>query len=202
MIKGSKHRKDSPALLTGWKHSEETRMKIGLKSKGRKNNYPKNRKSKPHSDETKRKLSLSKVGENNPWFGKKLPKEIKMKMSDAHKGKKCHLWKGGISFSPYCPKFNRDFKERVREFFVRRCAECGKEEKCESRKLSVHHVNFNKMACCDDTKPLFVPLCRSCHSATNSNRDYWQARFTNLIETKYGGKCWVAISRDGVVTLL
>jgi hypothetical protein len=37
------------------------------------------------------------------------------KMSEAQKGKKSHLWKGGISFEPYTPEFNNQLKESVRE---------------------------------------------------------------------------------------
>lgn len=106
------------------------------------------------------------------------------------KGPRSPAWRGGISFEPYCPKFNNDFKERVREFFGRVCAECGAPE--EDRKLSVHHVNFRKDACCEETViPLFVPLCQSCHTKTNVDREYWETRFTTLINEKHGGKCYL-----------
>lgn len=106
-------------------------------------------------------------------------------------GEKSHLWKGGISFEPYCPAFNNVFKERVRAFFGYICQECLTPQNGE--KLHVHHVNFNKMSCCDTTKPLFIPLCRSCHSATNHNRDYWEQHFTDMIDGFFQGKCYLSI---------
>lgn len=99
-------------------------------------------------------------------------------------------WKGGISFQPYCQLFNTDFKTRVRVFFDNKCVECGKTNKENCKNLCVHHVNYEKSACCDDVEPLFVSLCSSCHSKTNTNREYWEEKFTNLIMEKYNGKCY------------
>lgn len=99
-------------------------------------------------------------------------------------------WQGGISFEPYCPKFNNEFKERVRAFFNYRCVECGKTQEEEGRALCIHHVNYNKKTCCDNTIPLFVPLCDTCHKRTNRHRDYWQLHFTELIYLQHGGKCY------------
>lgn len=121
--------------------------------------------------------------------------------SKYYRGSIHHAWKGGISFEPYCLKFNYRFKERVREFFGRKCVECGKYESVnkyetttEKRKcgikLHVHHVNYNKYACCDTSKPLFVTLCHSCHSKTNSKRRNYEKLYTDLIINKYGGKCY------------
>ncbi len=165
---------------------------------------------KKASEATKAKLRLLKACNTN-MLGHKHTIETKRKMSDArkgikyseetlirishgglgkHNGDKNPAWKGGISFGPYCPKFTRAFKERVRKFFNYTCAGCGVEQKSCKRDLDIHHVNFNKMACCDTTKPLFVPLCRSCHSKTRWNPHHYEKFFTELIETKYGGKCY------------
>lgn len=179
--------------------SEETRRKMSTAMKGR-----------VFSEETRRKLgeanskrvwseeSLLKMSETRkgrPALNKGIPmlEEQKRKLSEARKGKytgeNSPLWKGGISFEPYCPKFTKEFKERVRAFFGYRCIEC---ETPQNRyKLPVHHVNFNKKACCDSTPPLFVPLCRSCHAKTQSNRPYWQQHFTDVISLHYGGKCYL-----------
>ena len=105
-------------------------------------------------------------------------------------GEKNPHWLGGKSFEPYCPKFNLEFKERVRKWFDYICVECGTPQFSLDTKLHVHHVNFNKNTCCDDTIPLFVPLCTSCHTRSGSNRDYWNKHFTELINTFYGGKCY------------
>lgn len=91
------------------------------------------------------------------------------------------------SFEPYCPKFNKTFKERVRAYFGYECIECGTPQ--NGYKLHVHHVHYNKLSCCDPNVPkMFVPLCRSCHTKTNhGNRDEWRQHFEQLIISYYGG---------------
>ena len=120
--------------------------------------------------------------------GRKLSPESRKKIGDAIRGEKNSRWKGGISFEPYCPKFTKEFKERVRAFFGYICIECGVPQ--NGVKLAVHHVNFNKKTCCDSSIPLFVPLCQSCHTKTSYNREYWILRFTEIIEGFYQGKCY------------
>lgn len=110
-------------------------------------------------------------------------------MSISFTGEKSNMWKGGISFEPYCPKFNKTFKERVRAFFDYKCVECGIEQ--DKYKHSVHHVHYNKESCCDPNIPkMFVPLCRSCHTKTNTNREEWRSHFEQLIISKYGGRSY------------
>ena len=114
-------------------------------------------------------------------------------MSEARKGRtgeNSPAWKGGISFEPYCILFNKEFKERVREFFGRRCFECNKTEEESKEKLSVHHINYDKMVCCNDVFPLFAALCRSCNVKANSNRKYWKEHFTQKIMKEFNGKCF------------
>jgi hypothetical protein len=121
--------------------------------------------------------------------GKKASEELKLKFSEMRKGDKHPNWRGGISKFPYCEKFDNDLRERVREFFGRKCVECGKPE--EKRKLCVHHVNFDKETCCNSSKPLFVCLCLPCHLKTNWNRQYWEKHFTDIINEQYGGECYI-----------
>ena len=59
-----------------------------------------------------------------------------------------------------------------------------------NRELSVHHVIYDKETCCNDSERLFVTLCTSCHIKTNSNREYCQNYFTEIIYNNYGGKCY------------
>jgi hypothetical protein len=183
----------------GHPYTEETRQKVRAA-----------RLNKPHPH---------KGGYESPNKGKPRPKEVCDKISESHKGKpfwtkeqraiiygrlkgsgnpmygkrgeKCSRWKGGISFEPYCPKFNQEFKKRVRHFFGNTCVMCGKTEEELNERLCVHHVNYDKMVCCNGTKPLFVSLCRKCHTSTNHNRDYWHGVFINIIESKYGGHCYL-----------
>jgi transposase len=84
-------------------------------------------------------------------------------------------WKGGISFEPYCDRFNNDFKEAVRERDDYMCQLCGSEQ--NGRKLDVHHIHYDKANCYPDV----VALCRSCNVSVNSDRDYWERYFEDLL---------------------
>lgn len=122
--------------------------------------------------------------------------ETRQQMSNARKGKyggENHpSWKGGISFEPYCIKFNDEFKDRVRDYFNGCCYVCGIGQSELGQKLDVHHVNYDKMVCCNDVKPLFVPLCRSCHAKTLKDREYWEEFFTVSLEYLTDGECFLA----------
>jgi hypothetical protein len=97
-------------------------------------------------------------------------------------GKDNPNWNGGISFLPYCPKFDEKFKEKIRNDFGRMCFVCGKTEICNKRNLSVHHTTYDKDAMCDDSKSDFVPLCSRCHTITNFNRRFWEKLFTYALQ--------------------
>jgi hypothetical protein len=165
----------------------------------------------PLSDETKRKISESLKGHPSwskgkknigvsaarkgqiPWNKDKTCPSI----GAGKRGKLAHRigelapnWRGGTSFEPYCPKFNNEFKERVRAFFNYTCPECGSPQ--NGQRLRVHHIHYNKDACCSESvSPLFIALCGSCHSRTNGNRSYWQQHFTEMIMRWYGGRCYL-----------
>ena len=103
---------------------------------------------------------------------------------------KAPTWRGGISFDPYCPKFNFEFKARVSDFWNRKCGVCSKTEEENNSLLPVHHVNYEKMVCCDATPPIFVPLCRSCHAKTNHNRIGWEHNLTVFIMIYFDGESY------------
>lgn len=165
-----------------------------------------NRGQKRTPEQIKRQSEVMKgklAGPKNPMYGKTHPPEIRKKISEKIKGKtglpgaknpmygkNGHLnpnWRGGTSFGKYCPKFNPKFKERVREFWGRKCGICGRIESTLSRKLSVHHVNYEKMSCCNDAPPLFIPLCNACHTKTNFKREYWEHSLTEFIMIYFDG---------------
>lgn len=106
---------------------------------------------------------------------------------EKHTGKNNGRWLGGKSFEPYCPKFNKEFKERVRDFYGRTCMICGISENELSEHLSVHHVDYDKEVCCNNKKPMFVVLCRKHHSMVNNNRNTWAYIFKYIIEELYNG---------------
>ena len=107
------------------------------------------------------------------------------KLSKAHIGiqakEKHPLWQGGISFEPYSLEFNEDLKEVIRNRDRRKCQICGKTELENNKKLSVHHIDYNKKN--SDPKNL-ISLCKNCHAKTNIKRKYWIKYFKKLINLK------------------
>lgn len=188
--------------------TEETKQKIREANEGKHHSEKTKEKisesllNKKFSKEHKQKLSEAKIGTFRSEEIKKkisvaqqnMTETTKQKMRDNHadfRGEKSGMWKGGLSFEPYCIKFNDEFKERAREYWNRRCVLCGKDEKENGNRLNVHHVTYNKDTCCDGSVPLFVVLCNSCHGKTSGNREYWENEFKQIVYSEsIDGKCF------------
>ncbi len=113
------------------------------------------------------KIRLSKLGPKNAMYGKR---------GCAHplygrRGPNATNWRGGISFEPYCFKFNKEFKEHIRNKFNRKCYICQTPE--NGRKHHVHHIDYNKNSICNGKEWAFVPLCIKHHTRSNYNRWHW-----------------------------
>jgi len=198
------------------KHIHTEKHKQELSEKFKKDNPMRNPEMRKKASES---LTNLLVGDKNPnwkpkvmlnckWCGKELPKtpsQAKINRKHGHfcNSKCLHLWwsknlckqnhwnwQGGISYEPYCILFDNEFKDRVRIWFGYICVECGTPQ--NGRNHTVHHVNYDKMMCCNDVKPLFVCLCNSCNGKANFNRPYWEQHFTDMIENYYQGKCYLS----------
>lgn len=92
-------------------------------------------------------------------------------------------WHGHISsYERYCPLFNESKKEEIRDKYMRRCLLCDKTEEENGKKLSVHHIDYNKEQGCNEHEWRLVPLCHSCHSKTNGNRKMYERRLRIILE--------------------
>ncbi len=116
-------------------------------------------------------------GKNHYLYGKSLPEETKIKISEAQKGEKSWNWQGGKSFEPYSPDFNYSLKEMIRERDGRRCQECGKPEGW--RHHALHHIDYDKRNC----NPInLITLCLRCNLKANYKREYWTNHFRGMMK--------------------
>lgn len=191
----NKHRPSPTVFKKGHTTSIVIRKKISEANKGK----PAWNKGLPLSHSQIEKMiaqGKTLVGKNNPFYGRKHTlitkerwskkrkgrkhsKEELLKIHNALKGKYCGEkswnWKGGSSFEPYCPKFNNQLKERIRDRDDRTCQLCGVKE--NGQKLSVHHIHYDKPNC----NPDLISLCHVCHTKVNHNREHWEQYFTDLL---------------------
>ena len=139
--------------------------------------------SKKHKQNLSKALKGKNRGKNNGmfkksyWLGKKRPKLSKQMLGN----KRNYIH--GKGYEPYSIKFNNKLKESIHKRDNYTCQNCGMTRKEHfkqyNRKLDVHHINYNKKNCKEDN---LITLCKKCNLRANSNRDYWFAYFTYIIE--------------------
>ncbi len=99
------------------------------------------------------------------------------KYKEFRKDKKFFTYINGSKKDYYSKKFNgKYFRQIIRNYYGNKCFICWFESK--SRKLDVHHIDYNKK---NDNFYNLIPLCQSCHSKTNYNREYWQQALSSLV---------------------
>ena len=98
--------------------------------------------------------------------------------SENSRGEKNFNWRGGISFEPYPPTFNNEFKEMIRKRDGHTCAIC------RLPGHDVHHINYQK----SDTVPQnCITLCKPCHGTTGHNRQYWGNALSDIMNKRAAG---------------
>lgn len=148
----------------GYKHSVETRAKVTAGLKGNKNAVG-NKSAQGHKVPPELRAKVGAANKNREWTP-----EMLAKIS----GPNSHAWMGGISREPYGWEWNAELREEVRRREGYKCQLCGVPQAECRRKLTVHHINYNKR----DNDPLnLVALCNMCHSRTNHRRKNWMAFF-------------------------
>lgn len=97
-------------------------------------------------------------------------------------GKNNPNWKNGLSRQHYPKAFCNEVKELIRIRDLNTCQLCGKEQNNINRKLSVHHVDYNKNNICLAN---LISLCSACHVKTNHNRKKWERVFRLKLKKIY-----------------
>ena len=156
------------------KMSEETLQKRRVANTGE--NNP--RYGVKVSNATRKKRSVSLTGHSvspearaksrEKQVGRAKSEESCRHMSATKQGIPYDEWESFARESKYCPKFNNACRESNREKYGRECFICGKSEKANGRRLSVHHVDMNKAQGCEGNWKL-VPLCMSCHAGAHND---------------------------------
>lgn len=119
-------------------------------------------KPRKHSIESRKKMSLAQKGKPIP----------KMQLEN-HPN-----WQGGKSFEPYSLEFNKHLKKEIRKRDNYTCQQCRHKEKDLKRKLSVHHIDYNKK---NNSPNNLISLCVVCHAQTNYDRNDWTQYFENKV---------------------
>lgn len=132
----------------------------------------------------------------HPFKGKKHSKKSLKKMRDVKLDIRNSnfdfdfFWENDCKYTrssyPYNEKFNKEFKQKIRELYDNKCVITGMTNEEHKRKygssLIVHHWMYNK----DETNPFyFVPVTKSINGQANKNKMQWVDLFNRIAEEKY-----------------
>ncbi len=107
--------------------------------------------------------------------------EMRKKTGTANCGAKNGRWRGGLSFEPYGLEFNNKLRTFVRKRDNYLCQKCRIKENGINH--GCHHIDYDKK----NNKPEnLITLCKSCHTKTNGNREYWQNYFIFSMQLRQG----------------
>lgn len=179
----------------GKHHSPETREKLAEISRNHRHTTESLEKiraanlGRKQTPEACAKVAKAQLG-NKHGLGTRRTPETRMKQSIAQQGERGSNWQGGKSYEPYCQKWTEDLRRRIRAFFEHLCVTCGKSTEENGRKLSCHHVSYDKQVCCNGKPVRFAALCNKCHCESSMDRDRWERMLHRIIEEIYDGKSY------------
>lgn len=105
--------------------------------------------------------------------------KLKISINNARISGENHFnWNGGKSFEPYPLGWTKTYKEQIRRRDSYKCQICGCPEAECSRKLCVHHIDYNKHNLLENN---LISLCINCHIKTNYKRQEW-IKYFNIKE--------------------
>jgi len=131
------------------------------------------RKSRIFSDKHVKKLSesMKQFHKNNPGIMRGNQKYGSPKEKNPN-------WKGGISNNPYCIEW-KYVRDELKEDDNNEC----QNTLCEgvSQRMTSHHIDYDKQNCHPSN---VITLCYSCNAKANTQRDWWQAFYTEIKRRK------------------
>lgn len=154
-------------MKKGFRHSEETKQKIGLARLGKK-----------HTEETKRKISKTEQGKvisvetklkiSKVCLGRKHSDKTRKKLSEMFRGEKSSFWRGGVSNENRLIRKGLKFRiwrERVFERDNFTCQVCN----IKGSNLQPHHIkSFSEYPERRFWVRNGMTLCNKCHSLTDN----------------------------------
>jgi len=130
-----------------------------------------------HTTEQKQKWAKIRKGRPSPTKGKIGHVAWNKGLLGYHAAEHHYNWQGGISFLPYCEKFNRKLKEAIKERDNHTCQLCGIKQ---NKRLQVHHIHYKK----EDCEPDLIALCVRCNPKVNFNKNYYENLFMNKLNDR------------------
>jgi len=168
--------------MTGKHHTAKSKKKISITETGKVISVKtlvrikKAVKKRMENPEERRKISKA-------LMGRKLSAEhcanVAKALAGKYAGELSSNWQGGISFEPYLSDFNNQLKGEIRKRDNHTCQLCSKTENQSSERLSIHHIDYNKMNCISEN---LIGLCRSCNGKVNYGRKSWTKYFKRMIQ--------------------
>ena len=163
-MKFTQEHKDNMSRVRKWKPSWHKWRKRGIETKEK---LRQSRLWKKASDYTKKKMSKTRK-----WH--LTSEETKRKIGEAQRWEKNHQRRWWLSYQWYTTDWTKTLRRAIRERDKYICQVCW--ELQSDRARAVHHIDYNKNNCDPDN---LVTLCHSCHTKTNTNREYRVSFFKN-----------------------
>ncbi len=158
--------------LIGRPKSQQHKKKLSESHKNRESSF----KGKHHTEEIKQKISKSLMGRYIGDLNPARRPEVREKLS----GENNPNFNNWSSRKPYCKLFSPRLKEEIRKRDNHICQnpKCNKIQ--NNIRHSIHHIHYDKENCYPD----LITLCRKCNSLANSNRDYWEQLYMEILKER------------------